>query len=89
MYRKAPVLCDFILALFNFRIVEFFHPAALQAYQVVMVGTACQFEHGLAAFEMVSLEQTCLLELGQNAVYGSQPNILSFTDQRAVDIFRR
>jgi hypothetical protein len=80
MYRKASILRNLVLALFDFRIVEFLHPAALQAYQMVMVSTTCQFEHGLATFEMMPLKQSCLLELGQNAVYGSEADILSFID---------
>ena len=86
---KPRSLANFILTFLDFGVVKFFHPAALQANQMVMVSAAGKFKHGLAAFEMVALEQSCLLELGQNPVYGGKANILPFTDQCSVNILRR
>ena len=50
----AALLRDFFLALFDFGIAEFFHPAALHAHQVIMVPAAVEFKHRFTAFEMVA-----------------------------------
>src|SRR5438445_4337922 len=45
---KAAVLGDFVLALFDFRIEEFFHAAALHAYQVIVMPALVQIVHRFA-----------------------------------------
>lgn len=88
MQGEAAFLGNLDLALLDFRVVEFFHLSALQAYQVIMVTAAFEFKHRLAAFKMVTLQQARLLELCQYAVNGGDAGILAFTDQRLVNIFR-
>lgn len=80
MYDKAAILGDFNLALLDFRVVKFFHTAALQAYQMIMVGAACQLKYGLAPFKMVALEQPCLFELRQYPIDCGKSDIFAFAD---------
>jgi len=84
---ESALLGDELLALFDFSIAEFFHPAALQADQVVVVFALVELKHGLARFKIVTLQQTRLLELRQRAIDGRQADVLVVLDQLAVDIF--
>jgi hypothetical protein len=63
MYGKAAVLRNFALTLFDLGVVEFFHTAALQAHQMVMMSVAGKLEYCLATLKMVAFEQTGLLKL--------------------------
>jgi hypothetical protein len=72
---EAALLGDLLLPPFDFRVVKFFHHAALQAYQMVVVAPQVELEYRLAAFEMVAHQQAGRLELGQYAVNRRQPHI--------------
>jgi hypothetical protein len=63
MYGKSTILGDLALTFFDFGVVEFFHPAALQAHQMVMVSVAGKLEYCLATLKMVAFEQAGLLKL--------------------------
>jgi len=84
---KAALAGDLVLPGFDFGVVELFHPAAIDTNQMVVVFAAIDFEHGLAAFEIVPFQQAGLLELGQYAVDGGEPDIDIFIDQNAIDVF--
>jgi len=68
---------------------EFLDPAAIQANQMVMMTTLVQFEHCLARFEMITRQQTSLLELGQDAINGRQPDVEVLGQQLLVHVFGR
>jgi hypothetical protein len=55
---------------------------------VVVVASFIQFEYRLARLEMVPNQQTCLLELGQHAVHGREPDVEAVSQQLLVDVFR-
>ncbi|SCX37785.1 hypothetical protein SAMN05720354_101183 [Nitrosospira sp. Nsp1] len=89
MYGKASIFGDFDLTPLDFSVVKFFHPAALQANQVVVVSVAGKFEHCLATLEMVTFEQPRLLELGQHPVHSGETDIFPFPDEGSVNILGR
>jgi len=72
---KTMLLSNFNLTFLNFGIEEFFDLAAIQTHQMVMVRAFIELENGLASFEMIALQQTGLLELGQYPVDGCQTDI--------------
>jgi hypothetical protein len=55
---------------------------------VVMVRAAGEFKHGFAAFKMVALKQSGLLELGEHPVDSGKTDVLAFADQRSINILR-
>lgn len=89
MYDKAAILGDFNLTLLDFGIVKFFDPATLQAYQMVVMSGACKLKNCFAAFKMVALKQSRLFELCQYPIDGGKTDVLAFTNQCSVNIFRR
>ena len=89
MYGKASIFGDSNLTPLDFSVVKFFHSAALQANQMVMVSAAGKFKHCLAAFKVVAFEQSRLLELGQHPVHGGKANVLPFSDEGSVNILGR
>jgi len=84
---KPALPGDVLLALFDFGIVELFHPTALQTDQMVVVFALVEFKHGLAGFKIMALQQTRLLKLRQHAIDGGQADVLVVLDQLAVNIF--
>ena len=78
---------DFVLTAFDGLIDEFVDPAAAGAEYMVMVFTLVELEYRMS-FEMMAVNQTSLLELGQYPVNGSQTDILPGIQQGLVDIFR-
>lgn len=84
----AVVGGDFVLQGFDFRIVEFRYLAAFDADDVVVVVAFVQFVNRFAAFEMVALQNTRLLELGQNAVNRRNADFHTFFQQNTVHVFR-
>src|SRR6185312_10980538 len=89
MYGKSAFAGNLNLTLLDFSVIKFFHPAALQADQMVMMSVAGKLKHCLAAFKMVALEQPGLFKLGQYPVDRGQTDIIAFADERSVNIFRR
>ena len=73
--REAAFLGNGVLALFDFGIDEFLDLAALQADQMIVMGAFVQFENRLAGFEVVTLQQARLLELGQHPIDGGETDI--------------
>lgn len=80
--------CDLLLALLDFLIHEFIHPAALDAHDVIVVGTLIELEHRVTALEMMPRHQTGTFELGQHPVHRGQANIVPGFEQRLVHVLR-
>jgi hypothetical protein len=56
---------------------------------MVVVMTFVQLEDGLAGFEVMTDQQTRLLELREHAVDGGEADVEPFVEKLAVDVFRR
>lgn len=78
-----------VLAGFDFGIVELLHPTAVQTDHVVVVLPLVEFINRLAALEMVSAQNTRLLELGQHPVNGGQADLGVPLQQLPKNIFCR
>lgn len=72
---KAALLGNRCLSILDLGIKKLFHMPAVEADQMIVMGSPVQFEHGFAAFEMVAHEQSGLFELGQHAVHCGQTDI--------------
>jgi hypothetical protein len=79
--------CNVVLAFFNVFVKKFFDPSAIQAHQVVVVLPFIQLIHRFATFELTACEQTGLLKLHQHTVDGGQPNVSTFLQNQAINIF--
>ena len=84
---ETPLGSDAILAPLDFGIVKLLDPAALQANQMVVVRPFVEFENRPAGFEMMALQETRLLELGQDPVYGREANLDALGQQLPIHIF--
>lgn len=89
LQSEAAFLSDSGLALFDFRIVEFLYPSALQTNQVIVMTVAFQFKNGLAAFKMMPFQYARLLKLCQDAIHRRQTDILALAEQLLIDILGR
>ena len=69
---EAALAGDGVLALLDFRIVEFLDASAVDADQVVVVLAAVDFEHGLAGFEEMALKQAKTLGYDQHYLLDPQ-----------------
>jgi len=77
------------LPILDLGIAELLHPAAVQADQVIVMGSLVQFKDRLTRLKMAARENPSLLKLGQDAIHGGQANIDGFSQQRPIDIFGR
>src|SRR5690348_7363839 len=87
--REAAPAGDLVLAPLDLGIVELLDPAALQAYEMIVMATLVQLEHRLAGLEVLAREKPGLLELREHAIDRREPDVDAFGDQRLVDIFGR
>lgn len=78
---------DLLLTLLNLFVEKLFHPAAIEADKMVVVRTLIEFEHGLAGFKMIAMQQSGLFKLGKNSINGCKPDVHVFCQQNLVDIF--
>ena len=62
-----------LLAALDFRVEKLFHAAATHAHKVVVVLAFVELEHRFARFEVVALQQSGLLELGQHTALAVPP----------------
>lgn len=85
---KTAFLCDPDLAFFDFFVKKFLDLAAIQAHQMVMMRTFVEFEHGLAGFKVIALQQAGLLELRQHTIDSCQTDVQIVCEQHFVDVFR-
>ena len=77
------------LTILDLGIAELLHPAAVQADQVIVMGSFVEFKDRLTRLKMAARENPSLLKLGQDAIHGGQANIDGFSQQRPIDIFGR
>ena len=77
----------FLLALFDFVIEEFLDSSAIEANEVVMMRSLVEFEHCLAGFEMISMQQPSLFKLGQHTIDCCQTDIHIIRQKDFVDVF--
>ena len=89
MDLEAALGCRHFLPLLDFFVEELLDATALQADDVIVMAALVQFEHSLAAFEMMAYQQAGLLELGQYSIDRGQPDVLAGSQQNLVDVFRR
>ena len=88
MNLVAALAGDAVLPLLDFRVVEFFNLATLQADEVVVMMAFVELEDGLAGFKVMAFEQAGLLELGEDAVNGGQADVHVLGDEQTVHVFR-
>lgn len=79
---------DFMLALFDGVVVEFFDFAAFKANEVVVVAAVVEFEYRMTTFEVMTQHQTGLFELRQNSVHGGESNVVILLQKGLVHVFR-
>lgn len=91
MVRQGEVVAagDLFLQHFDGFVLKFLDPATLGADHVVVMLAPVEFEYGVAAFEVVALNQTRSFELGQHPVDGGQTDFLTLGNEASVDIFSR
>ena len=77
------------LTILDLGIAELLHPAAVQADQVIMMGSLVELKDRLTRLKMAARENPGLLELGQDAIHGGQTDIDSFGQERPIDILGR
>jgi hypothetical protein len=80
---------DLFLQHFDGFVLKFFYSATLGADHVVVMFAPVEFEYGVAAFEVVALNQACGFELGQYPVDGGQTDFLALGNEASVDLFGR
>ena len=85
VYLETALGGNFILALLDFGVVEFFDPAALDAHEMIVMAALVQLEHGFAGFEMMPDEESRLLELREHAIDRGEPGLGTFAGQHLVD----
>ena len=55
---------------------------------MIVVMLLSQFENGLAAFKIMTRDDTGIIKLVQHAIYRRQPNFFTHINQALVQIFR-
>lgn len=78
---------DPVLPIFDLRVEELFNFPTLNANQVVVVAAFIELENRLAGFEVMTFQESGLLELRENTINRGKADIHVFTDQQAVDVF--
>ncbi len=77
---KATFLCNHILAPLYFGIVKLFDLATLQANEMIVMMPLIQFKNRFAGFEVMTLKESDLFKLRQNAVNRGKPDINVFSE---------
>lgn len=86
---KTFGLCDRLLTTLNFSVVELFHFAAIQTYQVVVVLSFIEFEHRFSTFKMATAQDAGLLKLRKHPIDGCQTDIRVLLQQNTENVFGR
>jgi hypothetical protein len=81
-------LGNLVLKLLDPLVEELGDLTCLETDHVVMVRSIGKLEHRLTALEIEAADETCALELSENPVYGSEPELLTAIEQRAIDGLR-
>lgn len=84
---EATVLGYILLTAFNFSVEEFFHHAAVQTHQMIMMGPFVELEHGFARLEVTARQQPRLLELREHAVDGGKTDVEFLVQQVSIYVF--
>jgi hypothetical protein len=79
--RKAIVSGDFMLSLFNLRIIELRHATTMRTDQMIMMITIIQLENRLSPIELTSRKDPGLFKLRQYTINSRQTDIDVFSDQ--------
>src|SRR5579863_7437001 len=87
--RETQPLRDGRLALFYSGIHELFDAAAVQADDMIVMGTLVELEHRHPILEVVAGHEARGLELREHPVNGGKPDVLVRLEQRAVDVLGR
>ena len=87
--REAFLLCDIVLAFFNFSVVKLFNPTAVQTNQMVMVLAFIEFIDRFAALKMTATQNIGLLELRQHPVNRSQAHVGAAFKQNTKNVLSR
>jgi hypothetical protein len=83
---EVALLGNLGLALLDHRVAKLHDLAAFDADQMVVVIAAVELEDGLAGFEVTPAHKPRPLELGQDAIDGRKPDLLSIIEKLLVDI---
>jgi len=83
---EAALGGDFILALFDFGVVELLDPPALDADQMIVMAAPVELEYRLAGFEVMADKQPRLLELREHAIDRGEPDVEPFVQELPIDI---
>ena len=73
----------------KYYIDELFDATAVQAHDVIMVGTLVELEHRHAVLEMMARDQTRSLELRQHPIHRRQADVLAQIDESPLDVLGR
>lgn len=79
---------NFFLPGFDSGIKKFFQMSALQANDMVVMGSVIQLEHGFSAFKIVAHQDAGEFELREDAINRGQTDILAAGNQQLEHIFR-
>ena len=74
------------LTILDLGIAELLHPAAVQADQMIVMGSLVELKDRLTGLKMATRENSGLLKLCQDAIHSGQANIDCFGQQRPIDI---
>lgn len=83
---EAMLFHDLFLPLFDFGVDEFDDLTGIHADHVVVVAAVSQFEHGMAAIEVVADDEAGSLELGKHAVDRRKAYVLAGFHESLVHI---
>ncbi len=77
---------DILLALLDFFVGELIDSPTFQADDMIMMTTTIEFEDRIAAFKIMTTNQTGGLELSQHPVDSRQTNLFSFFEKKFVHV---
>ena len=86
-YLEALFLGNLDLQRFNFGIMKFFYPPAIEAYQMVVVFALVEFVDGAIALKVAARQNARLLKLREHAINRGQTNVKVLRQKLAVDVF--
>lgn len=83
---KALGFGNRMLELLDLCVIELFHDATVQAYQMVMVLALIEFVNRFATFKMAAAQNGGLFKLGQHPVHRGKAHVRSLFQQMAKDV---
>lgn len=79
-------LGDGILPRLDLLVEELFHVATVHADDMIVVSPLVELKHRHAVLEVAAADEACSLELRQDTVDGSQPDVLMGVNQAPVNL---